>query len=216
MTPGARTVRDRLLADNPIIPVLTIERVEDAVPLAKALVTGGVRALEITLRTPAAIEAAAAIRQAVPEAITGIGTVRTPADLDRALQVGAQFLVSPGTTPRLLDASRSIAVPLLPGVATASEIAAALDAGFDVQKFFPAVPSGGMPALKAFAGPFPDVRFCPTGGIGESDFVTWLGLKNVSAVGGSWLAPPELVKRGDWAGITQIAARSQAAVRSVR
>jgi 2-dehydro-3-deoxyphosphogluconate aldolase/(4S)-4-hydroxy-2-oxoglutarate aldolase len=211
MTPNARIARDALLAPNPIIPVLTIARVDDAVPLARALVAGGITALEVTLRTPAAVEAARRIAREVPDAILGIGTVRTPADLQRAVDAGAQFLVSPGTTPALLAAAARSEVPLLPGVATASEIAAALDAGFDVQKFFPAVPAGGISALKAFAGPFPDVRFCPTGGIGETDMPAWLALSTVAAVGGSWLAPAARVEAGDWSGITTIAARSRAA-----
>lgn len=199
-----------LLKANPIVPVIVIDRVEDAVPLARALVSGGIRALEITLRTAAALEAARAIKAEVPDAIVGLGTITTTADLDAAEKLGAAFAVSPGATPRLLSAALRSTVPLLPGVATASEVMAALDHGIDTVKFFPAVPAGGIPALRALAGPFPDLRVCPTGGITPETARTWLALPNVLAVGGSWLAPSALVAAGKWAEITAIAQQSRA------
>ena len=182
--------------------MITIERVEDAVPLARALVAGGLAALEITLRTEAAPAAAAAIIKAVPEAIVGLGTVLTREDLETARDLGARFALSPGATPELLDAAAAGELPFIPGVQTSSEIMAALARGFDVVKFFPAVPAGGIAALKALAGPFPQMRFCPTGGIGESNFADWLALGNVVSVGGSWLAPTSDIRAGDWAAIT--------------
>src|SRR3954453_17228657 len=156
-----------LLRLAPVIPVITIERVEDGVPLARALVSGGLRLLEITLRTPAGRDAAAAIIADVPGAVVGIGTVLTPQDLARSRELGARFALSPGATPELLDAAAQSDLPFMPGVATASELMAALARGFDTVKFFPAVPAGGIAALKALAGPFPQARFCPTGGRGE-------------------------------------------------
>jgi 2-dehydro-3-deoxyphosphogluconate aldolase / (4S)-4-hydroxy-2-oxoglutarate aldolase len=199
-----------LLTANPIVPVIVIDRVADAVPLARALVAGGIHALEITLRTPAALEAARAIKADVPGAIVGLGTITSPADLEAAEKIGAAFAVSPGATPRLLSAAQRSMVPLLPGVATASEIMTALDHGIDTVKFFPAVPAGGIPALKALAGPFPAMRVCPTGGITPETARTWLALPNVLAVGGSWLAPGHLVADGKWAEITAIAQQSRA------
>lgn len=200
-----------LLATNRIVPVIVIERIEHAVPLACALVAGGIRALEITLRTPAALEAARRIKAEVEGAVVGLGTVTTPDDLAAAERIGAAFAVSPGATPRLLGAARNTAVPLLPGVATASDLMQSLDHGIDTVKFFPAVPAGGIPALKALGGPFPDVRFCPTGGITEQSARDWLALTNVAAVGGSWLSPTALVAAGRWNDITAIA-RSAAAL----
>ena len=191
-----------------IIPVLTIERLEDAVPLAKALVAGGVRTLEITLRTPVAIESAKAIMADVPEAIVGIGTILNADDLARAEAIGARFGISPGATPDLLKAAAASALPFAPGIATASELMLGLSHGFNLVKFFPAEQSGGIKALRALAGPFPDVRFCPTGGIGEANAASWLGEPNVVAVGGSWLCPAADVRSGNWAGITAICNRT--------
>jgi 2-dehydro-3-deoxyphosphogluconate aldolase/(4S)-4-hydroxy-2-oxoglutarate aldolase len=201
-----------ILRVAPIIPVITIERVEDAVPLARALVAGGLAALEITLRTEAAPAAAAAIIKAVPEAIVGLGPRLTREDLETALNLGARFALSPGATTELLDAAAAGGLPFIPGVQTSSEIMAALARGFDVVKFFPAVPAGGIAGLKALAGPFPQMRFCPTGGIGESNFADWLALGNVVSVGGSWLAPPSDIRRCDWAAIT---ARAKHALKQV-
>jgi 2-dehydro-3-deoxyphosphogluconate aldolase/(4S)-4-hydroxy-2-oxoglutarate aldolase len=191
-----------------IIPVLTIERLEDAVPLAMALVAGGVRTLEITLRTPVAIESANAIMAHVPDAVVGIGTILNADDLARAEGIGARFGISPGATPDLLKAAAASALPFAPGIATASELMLALSHGFNLVKFFPAEQSGGIKALRALAGPFPDVRFCPTGGIGEANAASWLGEPNVVAVGGSWLCPAADIRSGNWAGITAICNRT--------
>jgi 2-dehydro-3-deoxyphosphogluconate aldolase / (4S)-4-hydroxy-2-oxoglutarate aldolase len=199
---------DAILAKNPIIPVITIDRLADAVPLARALVAGGITALEITLRTPVALDAATAIIKAVPDAIVGLGTVTRQADLDAAERIGARFIISPGTTPALLVSAAKRALPYLPGVATASDVMAAVEAGYRTVKFFPAVPAGGIPAIRALAGPFPDVRFCPTGGISEANAADWLAVPGIVAVGGSWLAPQNLIRAGDFGGITDIAARS--------
>jgi 2-dehydro-3-deoxyphosphogluconate aldolase / (4S)-4-hydroxy-2-oxoglutarate aldolase len=191
-----------------IIPVLTIERLEDAVPLAKALVAGGVRTLEITLRTPVAIESAKAIMAHVPDAVVGIGTILNADDLARAEAIGARFGISPGATPDLLKAAAASALPFAPGIATASELMLGLSHGFNLVKFFPAEQSGGIKALRALAGPFPDVRFCPTGGIGEANAASWLAEPNVVAVGGSWLCPAADIRSGNWAGITAICNRT--------
>jgi 2-dehydro-3-deoxyphosphogluconate aldolase/(4S)-4-hydroxy-2-oxoglutarate aldolase len=197
-----------LFGQATIIPVLTIERLEDAVPLAKALVAGGVRTLEITLRTPVAIESAKAIMAHVPEAVVGIGTILNADDLARAEGIGARFGISPGATPDLLKAAAASALPFAPGIATASELMLGLSHGFNLVKFFPAEQSGGIKALRALAGPFPDVRFCPTGGIGEANAASWLAEPNVVAVGGSWLCPAADVRSGNWAGITAICNRT--------
>ena len=191
-----------------VIPVLTIERVEDAVPLAKALVAGGVKVLEVTLRTPVAIEAAKAIMAEVPDAIVGIGTILNANDLARAEALGVAFGISPGITPDLLKAAAASRLPFAPGIATASELMQALAHGFDLVKFFPAEQSGGIKALRALAGPFPDVLICPTGGIGEANAASWLSERNVVAVGGSWLCPAAEIRSGNWAGITAICERS--------
>ena len=197
-----------LLRNARLVPVLTIAHVDHAVPLARALVAGGVCTLEITLRTKAGAEAAKAIHDAVPDAIVGLGTVCTPADLELCMRLGLRFAFSPGASPTLLDAAAEMGLQFVPGVQTASEIMACLERGFDVMKFFPAVPAGGIPTLKSLAGPFPHVVFCPTGGITEAEAPTWLALKNVAAVGGSWLAPAEMVEAGDWDGITARAKKS--------
>jgi 2-dehydro-3-deoxyphosphogluconate aldolase/(4S)-4-hydroxy-2-oxoglutarate aldolase len=213
----ARRARlEEILSASPNIPVITIERVEDAVPLARALVAGGVSALEVTLRTPAAAAAAKAIGEAVPEAVLGLGTVLTRDDLETARSLKARYVVSPGATTELLDAAAGGDLPLLPGVQTASEVMAALARDFDILKFFPAAPAGGIPALKALAGPFPQVRFCPTGGVGEDNFGDWLALPNVMAVGGSWLAPASDIRAGNWTAITEHARRAVAKLRKVR
>jgi 2-dehydro-3-deoxyphosphogluconate aldolase/(4S)-4-hydroxy-2-oxoglutarate aldolase len=197
-----------LLHSGCVIPVLTIERLADAVPLARALVAGGVRVLEVTLRTLVALPAAKAIMADVPEAVVGIGTILNAEDLARAEDIGARFGISPGVTPDLLRAAAASALPLAPGIATASELMLALSHGFTLTKFFPAEQSGGIKALRALAGPFPDVRFCPTGGIGEANAAAWLVEPNVVAVGGSWLCPASEIRAGNWAGITAICERS--------
>ena len=197
-----------LLALGRIIPVITLDRLDDAVPLARALVAGGVRLLEVTLRTAAGLDGARAIMRAVPDAVVGIGTVLTPDDLRRAVEAGARFALSPGATPDLLAAATGVPIPFLPGVATASELMAALARGFTTAKFFPATSAGGLPALRALAGPFPLARFCPTGGITEANAAEWLAQPNVVAVGGSWLTPATEVAAGQWDLIRDRAART--------
>ncbi|HEX7923853.1 MAG TPA: bifunctional 4-hydroxy-2-oxoglutarate aldolase/2-dehydro-3-deoxy-phosphogluconate aldolase [Bradyrhizobium sp.] len=191
-----------------VIPVLTIERLADAVPLARALVAGGVRTLEVTLRTAVAVDAAKAIISEVPDAVVGIGTILNGDDLARAEALGAKFGISPGATPELLKAVAASGLPFAPGIATASELMQALAHGFDVVKFFPAEQAGGIKALRALAGPFPNVRVCPTGGIGEANAATWLAEPNVLAVGGSWLCPAADIRAGNWAGITAMCAKA--------
>ncbi len=202
---------DEVFVIGRIIPVITIERVEHAVPLARALVAGGIRVLEITLRTPAGLGGAIAIMRDVPEAVVGIGTVLTPVDLARTVACGARFALSPGATPSLLDAAAAAGIPFLPGVATASELMAAMERGFSTVKFFPASTSGGMSALRALGGPFPGARFCPTGGITAANAAEWLALRNVVAVGGSWLTPADDIAAGRWDAITARAAAAVAA-----
>ncbi len=197
---------DAIMTSGPVIPVLAINQLDHAVPLAKALVAGGLRVLEITLRTDCALAAITCIRQAVPDAIVGAGTIRTASHVTRAADAGAQFAVSPGFTPDLAKAAMSQTIPLLPGVATASEIMNAHDHGFTHLKFFPAEASGGVTALQSFKGPFPDIRFCPTGGITLQNARAYLALPNVLCVGGSWVAPRSLVEKSDWKGIEALAA----------
>ncbi len=189
----------------PVIPVLTIERVEDAVPLARALVAGGLPVLEVTLRTPAALDAVAAIAAQVPDAVIGVGTVTKPADIAAAVKAGAQFLVSPGTPPALAAALSEAAIPVLPGCATTSEAMALLALGFTILKFFPAEASGGIAWLKSVAPPLAGARFCPTGGIDAANAAAYLALPNVIAVGGSWVAPKDALAAGDFARITELA-----------
>jgi 2-dehydro-3-deoxyphosphogluconate aldolase/(4S)-4-hydroxy-2-oxoglutarate aldolase len=199
-----------ILCISPVIPVLTVERVEHAVPLARALVAGGLRVLEVTLRTPVALEAMATMVREVPEAVVGAGTVVRPADLEAVEKVGARFAVSPGLTLPLLKAARGSSVPLLPGVMTPSEAMAAADSGFDTLKLFPAAVAGGISFLRALSGPLPDLAFCPTGGIGPDDFREYLELDSVLCVGGSWVAPKKAVAAKDWAHITRLAQEATA------
>jgi 2-dehydro-3-deoxyphosphogluconate aldolase/(4S)-4-hydroxy-2-oxoglutarate aldolase len=197
-----------LAGHGPVIPVIVIHRIDDAVPLARALVAGGVRVLEVTLRTPVALQCMEAIARAVPEAIVGAGTVRSPADAQAALDAGCRFAVSPGYTSEVGLACRRIGLPLLPGVATASELMNANADGYRFLKFFPAVAAGGVPMLKALAGPFPDVDFCPTGGITPDSAPQFLALPNVRVCGGSWLTPQDAVDAGDWQRIERLAAET--------
>lgn len=201
---GAVSV-DELMTTGPVIPVLTIERLQDAAPLARALVDGGLRPLEITLRTACALDAIAVIAKEVPEAIVGAGTVLNAEDFDRAAHAGARFVVSPGLTDPLIDAARSSRLPFLPGVVTAGEIMRGLDAGLHHFKFFPAETSGGAGALRALYGPFAQCRFCPTGGVSAATAQAWLDLPNVLCVGGAWVAPASAIAAGDWAAITALA-----------
>ncbi|EHR70455.1 Entner-Doudoroff aldolase [Burkholderiales bacterium JOSHI_001] len=195
---------------GPVIPVIVLDRVADAVPLAEALVAGGVRVLEVTLRTPVALQCIAAIARAVPQAIVGAGTVRSAADARAARDAGCRFAVSPGYTAEVGAACRDAGLALLPGVATASEVMAANADGLNFLKFFPATAAGGIPMLKALGGPFPDVVFCPTGGITPETAPQFLALPNVKVCGGSWLTPADAMAKGDWARITQLARAAQA------
>lgn len=189
----------------PVVPVLVIDDIAHARPLAEALVAGGLPALEVTLRTPCALDAIRAMA-GVPGGVVGAGTLLTPADVKAAKAAGAQFGVSPGATPALLDACAEAGLPLLPGAVTASEIMALLERGYDVLKFFPAEQSGGAAFLKSIGGPIPQVKFCPTGGIGPKNAADYLSLPNILCVGGSWVAPKAAMLAGDWAEITRLAA----------
>jgi 2-dehydro-3-deoxyphosphogluconate aldolase / (4S)-4-hydroxy-2-oxoglutarate aldolase len=196
---------DALMRRVPVIPVIVIDKPADAVPLARALVKGGLDVLEITLRTPAAIEAMRAIMAEVEGAIVGAGTVRDPDQLDQVAKLGCAFAVSPGFTRRLLDAADDSPCPLLPGAATAAEMMMLAERGYDRQKFFPAGPAGGTAYLKAIASPLPDIRFCPTGGIDAGSASDYLKLPNVLCVGGSWVVPKPAIEIGDWASVTRLA-----------
>jgi 2-dehydro-3-deoxyphosphogluconate aldolase/(4S)-4-hydroxy-2-oxoglutarate aldolase len=200
----------QLAEHGPVIPVIVIERLEDAVPLARALVDGGVRVLEITLRTPVALKCMEAIAKAVPDAIVGAGTVRSIADAQSAKDAGCRFAVSPGYLNSVGLACRQIGLPLLPGVSTGSEVMQANQDGYDFLKFFPATAAGGIPMLKALAGPFFDLAFCPTGGITVETAPQFLALPNVKVVGGSWLTPADAILKKDWARITQLAKEASA------
>ncbi len=196
----------------PVLPVVVLDRVADAVPLAHALVAGGLPAIELTLRTPAALDAIAAIAAEVPEILVGAGTIVAPDQAAEAADAGARFLVSPGATPSLLAAMTATGLPFLPGTATVSEVLAALEAGATELKFFPAEAAGGAAYLRALAAPVPAARFCPTGGITAATAPTYLALPNVGCVGGSWLTPSRLVDAGDWTAIEALA-REAAALR---
>jgi 2-dehydro-3-deoxyphosphogluconate aldolase/(4S)-4-hydroxy-2-oxoglutarate aldolase len=199
-----------LASHGPVIPVIVLQRVQDAVPLAEALLAGGVKVLEVTMRTPVALQCIEAIAKALPEAVVGAGTIRSAADAQAALDAGSRFAVSPGYTAEIGAACRRIGLPLLPGVATASEVMAANADGLQFLKFFPALQAGGIPMLKALGGPFPDVAFCPTGGITPETAPHFLALPNVKVCGGSWLTPADAVAAGDWARITALARAAQA------
>lgn len=205
---------DEILDAGPVIPVIVIERPEDAVPLAQALVRGGLRVLEVTLRTPAALDAIRAMC-AVEGAIVGAGTVLGPEQYDAAAEAGAQFVVAPGLTDTLAAFARTHKLPMLPGVVTASEVMRAREAGYTRLKFFPAESSGGVATLKGFASVFPDVRFCPTGGISSDSATAYLRLPNVACVGGSWPMPPEAIATRDWGRIERLASATAALRRAV-
>jgi 2-dehydro-3-deoxyphosphogluconate aldolase / (4S)-4-hydroxy-2-oxoglutarate aldolase len=199
-----------LASHGPVIPVIVLQHVEDAIPLAQALVDGGVRVLEVTMRTPVALRCIEEIARAVPQAIVGAGTVRSAADARAAQAAGARFAVSPGYTEAVGSACRDIALPLLPGVATASELMAAQDGGHHFVKFFPATAAGGLPMLKALSGPFPEVSFCPTGGITAQNAREFLALPQVKVCGGTWLTPQDAIQARDWARITRLAQETAA------
>ena len=199
-----------VLRFGPVIPVIVIEDLAQAVPLAKALVAGSVRVLEVTLRTPVALAAIRAIAREVPEAIVGAGTLTRPEDFTEARDAGARFGVSPGLTPALVEAARESGLPLLPGVMTPSDVIAARLAGFRELKLFPARQAGGVGMLQALAGPFPDATFCPTGGIAAETAPEFLALPNVACVGGSWLTPRAALATGDWGTVTALARQATA------
>jgi 2-dehydro-3-deoxyphosphogluconate aldolase / (4S)-4-hydroxy-2-oxoglutarate aldolase len=199
----------QVMQDAPVIPVIVLTQVAHAVPLARALVAGGIRMLEVTLRTPVALACIEAIARDVPEAVAGAGTVRSAAEAQAAAMAGARFAVSPGYTQAVGKACHDLGLPLLPGVASASEIMSAQEGGYTELKFFPALQAGGLAMLKAWQGPFGDVKFCPTGGISAANAAEFLGLANVTCVGGSWLAPADALEQGDWQRITSLAQQAR-------
>jgi 2-dehydro-3-deoxyphosphogluconate aldolase / (4S)-4-hydroxy-2-oxoglutarate aldolase len=201
----AKHLDSSLLDVAPVIPVVVLHDAEHAVPVARALAAGGLPIVELTLRTAAALEAIANVARDVPETLVGAGTVREPKQAQAAAEAGARFLVSPGSTPRLLDAMAETRLPQLPGVATASEALALLERGLTEMKLFPAEPSGGVGLLKSLASPLPGARFCPTGGVTAESAPDYLALPNVACVGGSWLTPSDLMGNGDWDGVTSLA-----------
>lgn len=203
-----------IMTGQPVIPVLKIARAADAAPLARALAKGGLPAIEITLRTRDALDAIRIASAEVPEAIIGAGTILSARQFDQAVDAGARFIVSPGTTQELLDAARASDAPLLPGAITPSEIMAAAEEGYALLKFFPAEQAGGAAFLKALSSPLAGVRFCPTGGITAANAASYLSLPNVICVGGSWVAPDAMVEAGDWAAIEELARRAVAAARA--
>ncbi|HZB92863.1 MAG TPA: bifunctional 4-hydroxy-2-oxoglutarate aldolase/2-dehydro-3-deoxy-phosphogluconate aldolase [Stellaceae bacterium] len=197
-----------ILQRTTVIPVVTIPRAADAVPLASALLRAGLRVIEVTLRTPEALAAITAIARGLPDVVVGAGTVLTGADVTRAADAGARFLVSPGLTPDLVAAGLGSELPYIPGAVTPSEVIAAREQGFSVLKFFPAEPSGGVEALRHLAPVFPGIAFCPTGGIGEGNAAKYLALPNVPMVGGAWMTPAEAIAAGNWAEIEELARRA--------
>jgi 2-dehydro-3-deoxyphosphogluconate aldolase / (4S)-4-hydroxy-2-oxoglutarate aldolase len=211
MSDESRTRLNQVFALAPVVPVITIEHARDAVPLARALVAGGLPVVEITLRTDAAVDAARAIITEVKEAVVGIGTVLSPRDLEMVAKLGAAFAISPGQSSELLEAASSGDLPFVPGIQTASDLIACVTRGFELVKFFPAVPAGGLAALNALVGPFPNVRFCPTGGIGQDNAREWLAHPKIVAVGGSWVAPASDIKAGHWS-VIEARARQAAAL----
>ncbi len=199
-----------ILQTGPVIPVMVIQDVAHAVPLAKALIAGGVKVLEITLRSDAALESIHQISKQVPEAIVGAGTVSSEEDLENITHAGAVFAISPGLTPKLLDAASRSTIPLIPGISSASELMRGMEAGLSEFKFFPAEAAGGIKMIQSLGGPFPHITFCPTGGISPVNFKDYLAQHNVACVGGSWLAPKDAVSTGDWDDITTICKKAVA------
>lgn len=196
---------EEILTASPVVPVIVINDVKDAVPLAKALIAGGVRTLEVTLRTACALEAIKTIMEEVPDAIVGAGTVTTVEQFRKVSELGVEFIITPGLTASLLKEAVAGDIPVIPGIATLGELMTGAEAGLTCFKFFPAEINGGVAALKAFAGPMPDVKFCPTGGISLKNYRDYLALKNVLCVGGSWFVPTEAIEQGDFATITRMA-----------
>ncbi|TDK39471.1 2-dehydro-3-deoxy-phosphogluconate aldolase [Rhizobium deserti] len=199
-----------ILKLQPVVPVLIVDDAKSAVGLARALVAGGLRAIEITMRTPAALDAVRAVADEVEGANVGAGTVLNARDFDAAVKAGSTFIVSPGSTPGVIDAAKASDIPTLPGAATASEVMTLREAGFGVMKFFPAEQAGGAAYLKALSSPLAGTLFCPTGGVSLKNAMDYLSLPNVVCVGGSWVAPKEMVSAGDWDGITKLAAEAAA------
>ena len=197
-----------VMQDAPVIPVIVLHDINHAVPMARALVAGGIRMLEVTLRTPVALQCIERIAKEVPEAVVGAGTVRSPAEAEAAVRAGARFAVSPGFTNAVGQACTDQGLPLLPGVATGSEIMMASEAGFKELKFFPAMQAGGPAMLRSWSGPFFDVKFCPTGGVSVANAKEFLSLPNVICVGGSWIVPSDALASGDWARITSLASEA--------
>lgn len=201
---------EEILTASPVVPVIVINDVKDAVPLAKALLAGGVRTLEVTLRTACALEAIKTIMEEVPEAIVGAGTVTTVEQFRKVSELGVEFIITPGLTASLLKEAVAGDIPVIPGIATLGELMTGAEAGLTCFKFFPAEINGGVAALKAFAGPMPDVKFCPTGGISLKNYRDYLALKNVLCVGGSWFVPTDAIEQGDFATITRMAKEAAA------
>ncbi|RUR98592.1 bifunctional 4-hydroxy-2-oxoglutarate aldolase/2-dehydro-3-deoxy-phosphogluconate aldolase [Pectobacterium polaris] len=209
-----KTSAEQILTTGPVVPVIVVNKLEHAVPMAKALVAGGVRVLELTLRTDCAIEAIRAIAKEVPEAIVGAGTVTNPEQLAAVVEAGAQFAISPGLTEPLLKAAMEGNIPLIPGISTVSELMLGMDYGLREFKFFPAEANGGVKALQAIGGPFAQIRFCPTGGITPNNYRDYLALKSVLCVGGSWLVPNDALESGDYARITELAREAVAGAKA--
>ena len=210
MTKNWKITSEEIFSQGPVVPVLVIKDLEHAVPLAKALIAGGIRVLEVTLRTPAALEVISKIAKEVPEALIGAGTVTNRAQLKQVEEAGALFAISPGMTSDLLDAGNEGSIALIPGISSISELMKGLDQGYTHFKFFPAEASGGIKALKAIGGPFPDVTFCPTGGISPANYLDYLALPNVRCAGGSWLVPDGAMENGEWDKITELAKQAVA------
>lgn len=200
---------------GPVVPVLVIKDIAHAVPLAKALIAGGIRVLEVTLRTPVALDVIRKIADEVPEAMVGAGTVTNEKQLQQVIDAGAQFAISPGMTSDLLEAGNRSPIALIPGISSTSELMNGIDFGYTHFKFFPAEASGGIKAIKSISGPFPDVVFCPTGGIGPNNYLDYLALPNILCAGGSWLAPDDAVESGDWARVTELAKQAVAGAKSL-
>ena len=194
-----------VLNAGPVVPVIVIKKIEQAVPLALALLKGGIKVLEVTLRSEAAIDAIRLLSREVPDAIVGAGTVANPEDLEAVAAAGAVFAISPGLTPSLLDAANRGPIALIPGIATASELMLGMEMGYTAFKFFPAEAAGGLPMLKSIGGPFPQITFCPTGGVSQKNFNDYLALANVACVGGSWIVPPKEIEMENWDTITKLA-----------
>lgn len=215
MTKNWKVSSEDVFSQGPVVPVLVIQDVAHAVPLAHALIEGGIRVLEVTLRTPAALDVIRTIAKEVPDAMIGAGTVTNEEQLKQVEDAGARFAISPGMTSDLLKAGNDASIALIPGISSTSELMKGRDFGYTHFKFFPAEASGGIKALKSISGPFPDVVFCPTGGIGPNNYLDYLALPNVRCAGGSWLAPDDAVANGDWAKITQLAKQAVAGAKSL-